>query len=118
MLAPVTIVLVGAGLSAGAVVAQAEHETLNVYPGTVLSLRDPRTDMIVYVETNGRTLVGLTANGDVAWRVDAPAATGSAPEPPVRSLRLDGEKLWVVRGKSEAFTINSANGRLTAMGSD
>ena len=40
-----------------------QHASRALYPGAVLSLEDPRSGMIFYVERDGRQLVALRRDG-------------------------------------------------------
>jgi hypothetical protein len=48
----------------------APHASLIAYPEAIIWLKDPKTGMVFYVESNGRRLVAFGKDGAVAWSVD------------------------------------------------
>jgi outer membrane protein assembly factor BamB len=94
------------------------HASLAANPGTMISLKDPRTGMVFYVESSGRTLAALASDGRVRWIVDLSAATGREHVPAIRALRLDGDMLWATCGKSDAYSVQIDTGKDRYLGSD
>jgi hypothetical protein len=94
------------------------HASLAANQGAAISLQDPRTGTIFYVESNGHTLVAMSGEGRVLWTADVPPGASSASEDPVRHLRLDGDTLWATCGKSSAYAVTVGSGKVRDAGSD
>lgn len=97
------------------------HASLSAYPNAVISLKDPRTGMLFYVESNGRRLVGFNDDGRVVWNVDvldAAKIKASPGQAVIRHLRLEGDQLWVTFGKSDTATVQIKTGAVQYKGSD
>ncbi len=97
------------------------HASLAAYPGAVISLRDPGTGMVFYVESDGRRLVALDREGSLAWGLDVLAEAGIPPragKPVVRALKLDGARLWATCGKKDAVVIDAKTGQARYAGAD
>jgi len=97
------------------------HASIAAYPNAVISARDPGSGMTFYVESDGRRLVALAADGSLAWgldlfqEVDLRSAVG---EPVIRHLRVVGGSLWATCGKSNSVRIDPRTGRAELAGSD
>ena len=97
------------------------HASLAAYPNAVISLKDPKTRTIFYVESNGRRLVALSDAGAVVWSIDLLAEAGIKPavgEPVIRHLRLEDDALHVTCGKSDTAKVNVKTGKAERLGSD
>jgi outer membrane protein assembly factor BamB len=92
------------------------HASVAAYPNAVLSLKDPKTGLIFYVESDGRRLVALDKDGALVWGFDvldeAKVNTHRLGAPVVRHLSLHGDKLWAVCGKSETVSIDVETGKV------
>lgn len=105
---------------AHATVAKA-HASIKAYPTAVISLKDPKTETIFYVESSGRRLVALSKNGVVLWIVDVIEATKAAPfagAPVIRRLELRNGELSVTFGKHSFATVGIGDGKVKYLGSD
>jgi hypothetical protein len=97
------------------------HASVAAYPNAIISLKDRKTEMILYVESNGRTLVALGKDGEVVWSVDVlqeakiKPATG---QPVIRHLRLEGNDLSVTCGKSDTAKVQMLTGKIERVGAD
>jgi len=99
----------------------ANHASLAAYPSAVISLRDPGTGMIFYVESNGRRLVAFDKDAAVKWTVDVIGETKVNPlhgAPVIRDLHLDGDSLGVTYGKSDFAKVQLATGKTQYVGRD
>src|SRR6185369_16747541 len=80
------------------------HASLKAYPNAVITLKDPKTENIFYVESNGRRLVAFKKDGAIFWSVDLLKATKVTPktgQPVIRHINLSEDKLQVVFGKHD-----------------
>jgi hypothetical protein len=101
--------------------SSAVHASLSAYANAVISLKDPKTGMIFYVESNGRRLVGFNNDGRVMWTVDVLDAVkikASLGQPVIRHLRLEDDHLWVTFGKSHTAKVQIETGKVQYIGSD
>lgn len=97
------------------------HASLAAYPNAVISLKDAKTGMTFYVESDGRRLVALDRNGELVWGVDVMDEANFKPhlgEPVVRHLRLDGGRLWATCGKKDLVRIAVETGEVEYTGRD
>jgi hypothetical protein len=97
------------------------HASLAAYPGAVISLKDPKTHRIFYVESDGRRLVALDDKGRVAWSVDVLAEANVKPavgQPVIRHLRLADGWLHVTCGKHDAVKVDIQSGKTQHVGAD
>jgi hypothetical protein len=98
-----------------------EHASLSAYANAVISLKDPKTGMMFYVESSGRRLVGFNRDGRVMWNVDVLDAAKIKAGPGqqvIRHLRLEGDHLWVTFGKSDTAKVQIETGKVQYIGSD
>jgi len=97
------------------------HKSLAAYPNAVISLKDPKSGMLFYVESNGRRLVAFAKDGSVAWSVDVidetkvPPLHGTAV---IRDLHLDDGVLGVTYGKSDFAKVNIDSGKTQYLSRD
>ena len=99
----------------------AAHASLTAYPQAVISLKDPKTGMVFYVESNGRRLVAFDKDGAVAWSVDVLAEAKIKPtlgEPVIRHLRLQDGELRATCGKSDEAKVDIKTGKTEHVGAD
>jgi len=99
----------------------AAHASLTAYPQAVISLKDPKTGMVFYVETNGRCLVAFATDGAVAWSVDVMAEAKIKPAqgaPVIRHLRLQDGELRVRCGKHDEAKVETSTGKTEYVGAD
>lgn len=99
----------------------ATHASLVAYPNAVISLKDPKTELVLYVESNGRRLVALDKDGSLAWSVDIFAEAKITPgqgEPVIRHLRLQEGELRVTCGKSDRVKVQIETGKTEYVGVD
>ena len=85
----------------------------------LISLKDPRTGITFYVESDGRRLVALNQDGKLVWGVDVLEEANFKPylgEPVVRHLRLDGGSLWATCGKNDFVRIEVETGKVEYAG--
>jgi hypothetical protein len=97
------------------------HASLAAYPQALISLKDPKTGMIFYVESNGRRLVAFDKDGAMAWSVEVLAEAKIKPvvgEPVVRHLSLHDGELWATCGKHDRAKIEIKTGKTEYMGSN
>jgi hypothetical protein len=95
------------------------HRWLATYGGAVISLKDPKTGMLFYVESNGRTVVAFDNAGRVMWGIDVLEDSKIKPEPGqplIRSLRLEGNYLWVTFGGTYRARIQTNTGKVQYAG--
>lgn len=101
--------------------AVAAHASLAAYPQAVISLKDPKTEMVFYVESNGRRLVAFAKDGSVAWSVDVLADAKIKPAqgvPVIRHLRMQDGELRVTCGKHDFAKVETKNGNVVYVGAD
>ena len=101
--------------------AVAAHASLTAYPQAVISVKDPKTEMVFYVESNGRRLVAFASDGAVAWSVDVLAEAKIKPAqgvPVIRHLRLQDGELWVTCGKHDSAKVKTSTGETEYVGAD
>lgn len=97
------------------------HASVDAYPNAVISLKDRKTEMIFYVETNGRTLVAFGKGGEIVWSVDLLQEAKIKPaigQPVIRHLLLEGNDLWVTCGKSDRVKVQALTGESEYVGAD
>jgi len=97
------------------------HASLAAYPGAIISLRDPKTGMIFYVESNGLRLVALSKAGIVVWGIDVFQEAKIVPalgKPVIRHLKLEGDTLWVTCGKNDTVKVQAKTGKTEYAGAD
>lgn len=102
-------------------IGAAVHASLAAYPQALISLKDPKTGMIFYVESNGRRLVAFEKDGAVAWSVDVMAEAKIKPaqgEPVIRHLRLQGGALRATCGKGDEAKVAIKTGKTEHVGAD
>jgi hypothetical protein len=97
-----------------------EHASLKVDPTAVVCVKDPKTRIIVLVESDGRRLLGLSDEGRMLWSVDVISVCGlpKVGEPIVRHLSLKGDSVSVVFGKHSVANVRMSTGEITCEGSD
>ena len=97
------------------------HASVRAYPSAVISLKDPKSEIIFYVESNGRRLVALDKNGTVEWNVDvvesAKSSTGVGPQV-IRDLKLGKGRVHVTFAKHSFADVQIDSGKATYLGSD
>lgn len=95
------------------------HASLDAYSNAVVSLKDPKSGMTFYVESNGRRLVALDRDGGIAWCIDVLEQIKPAlGKPVIRHLRVDGAQLSATVGKSDVASIDVKSGTLRDAGRD
>jgi hypothetical protein len=97
------------------------HASQAAYPQAVISLKDAKSGMHFYVESNGRCLVGFDKDGAVAWSVDVLADAKVKPNrgaAVIRHLRLQDGKLFATCGKSDSVEVEMKTGKTKYLGSD
>jgi hypothetical protein len=97
------------------------HASLKAYPNAVITVKDPKTENIFYVESNGRRLVAFKKDGTIIWSVDLLEATKVAPksgQPVIRQLKLSEDLLQVVFGKHDFAEVQINSGKTKYVGSD
>jgi hypothetical protein len=97
------------------------HASLKWYAKSVISLKDPKTENLFYVESNGRRLVAFRKDGTVMWSVDVLDATKVTPKrgnPVIRDLRLDRDRLFVTFGMHDYAEVQPNTGKTQYLGSD
>lgn len=97
------------------------HASVEAYPSASISTRDERTGLTFYVESDGRTMVALDREGKPAWGLDVFAESRLIPSdgrPVIRSLRVEGDRLWAGAGKHAAYKIDVATGRVVSFMQD
>ena len=99
----------------------AAHASLSAYPQAVISLKEPKTGMVFYVESNGRRLVAIDNDGVVVWSVDVLDEAKIKPTrgmPVIRHLRLQAGELRATCGKSYEAKIDIKTGKAEFAGAD
>src|SRR6478672_3391574 len=97
------------------------HASLKAYPNAIITLKDPKTENIFYVESNGRRLVAFKKDGMIIWSVDLLEATKVTPksgQPVIRHLKLSEDQLQVVFGKHDFVEVQINSGKTKYVGSD
>ena len=97
------------------------HASLKAYPNAVITLKDPKTETIFYVESNGRRLVAFKKDGTIVWTVDVLETTKVTPktgQPVIRHLNLAKDQLQVVFGKHDFAEVQINSGKMKYVGSD
>jgi hypothetical protein len=97
------------------------HASRKAYATAVISVRDPKSGAIFYVESNGRILVKFDKDGLVAWSVDVLDVLGNqrlVGEPVIRDLKFGHDKLTVTIGKHAYAEVSQATGKCTYLGAD
>ncbi len=95
------------------------HASLKAYPAAVISAKDSKTNVVLFVESNGRRLAALDKDGAVLWDVDVIAAAKVEPplgSPVIRHLRIQGDFVWVTYGKSDTAKVDLATGKTEYFG--
>ncbi len=99
----------------------AAHASLAAYPQAVISLKEPKTGMVFYVESNGRRLVAIDKDGAVAWSVDVMDEAKiklNRGMPVIRHLRLQDGELRATCGKSYEVKVDIKTGKAEFAGAD
>ncbi|MBS0262262.1 MAG: hypothetical protein JSS02_09955 [Planctomycetes bacterium] len=99
----------------------AAHASLAAYPQAVISVKDPKTSMIFYVESNGRRVVAFDQDAAVVWSVDVLAKATIKPaqgQPVIRHLRLQEGELWITCGKHDHAKVDIKTGKTEFVGAD
>jgi hypothetical protein len=97
------------------------HASLKTYPNAVITLKDPKTENIFYVESNGRRLVAFKKDGTIIWSVDLLEATKVTPksgQPVIRHLKLSKDQLQVVFGNHDFAEVQINSGKTKYLGAD
>ena len=101
--------------------ATAAHASQAAYANAVISLKDPKSGMRFYVESNGRRLVAFDEDAAVVWSTDVLAEVKIKLTPGtslIRHLRVEGHVLWVTCGKSDTLRIHMKTGKTEYVGAD
>ena len=97
------------------------HASLKAYPNAVITLKDPKTENIFYVESNGRRLVAFKKDGTIMWSVDVLEATKVTPktgQPVIRHMNFSEDQLQVVFGKHDFAEVQINSGKTKYLGSN
>ena len=97
------------------------HASLVAYPNAVICLKDPKTELVFYVESNGCRLVALDKDGSLTWSADVLAEAKIKPnqgEPVIRHLRLQEGELFVRCGKKDEVKVQLKTGEIEYVGAD
>ncbi len=96
------------------------HASLARYANAVISLKDPKTGTVFYVESDGRRLVALGSDGHMAWTTDvigeAAVQPPHDPNPVIRSLMLYEGGLDVVCGRKDHVKVDIQTGKPQYLG--
>jgi len=98
-----------------------EHASVAAYPGSVVSLKDPQSGFLYYVESNGRRLVAFDKEGAVKWSTDvfdAGKFTPSTGAAVIREMSVRDGTLWITCGKHSWAKVNLKSGKVEFAGSD
>jgi hypothetical protein len=99
----------------------ASHASIQAYPQAVVTLKEPKSGMLFYVESNGRRLVAFEKDGNVAWSVDVLAEAKVKPArgaPVIRDLKLIDGALSVTCGRSDYARVQPKTGKTEYLGND
>jgi outer membrane protein assembly factor BamB len=97
------------------------HASIKAYPGSVVSLKDPASGMMFYVESNGRRLVAFDKEGSIKWSIDvfdAGKFTPGTGAVVVRQLSLRDGHLWLTCGKHAYAEADPQTGKVKFFGED
>jgi hypothetical protein len=97
------------------------HASLKAYPNAVITLKDPKTENLFYVESNGRRMVAFKKDGTVMWSVDMLDAIKVTPrigQPVIRHLKLDEDRILVTIAKHDHAEIQTTSGTTKYLGAD
>ena len=97
------------------------HASLKAYPSATISLKDPKTGNLFYVESNGRRIVAFNKDGTVLWNVDVLEALPTIQfvgAPVVRDLRLDRGHLAITIAKHAYAEVELQSGKVKFLGAD
>lgn len=97
-----------------------QHASLKAYPNALVSLKDPKSGIIVIVESNGRRLLATTDAGKYLWSVDIIDACGTPEtgQPVIRHLAISGDTIAVTFGRHSFAKVKLTAGEITCEGSD
>jgi len=99
----------------------ASHASIQAYSQAVITLKEPKSGMLFYVESNGRRLVAFLKDGSVAWSVDVLADAKINPArgaPVIRDLKLIDGALSVTCGRSDYAKVQLKTGKTEYLGND
>ena len=97
------------------------HASLKAYPSAIITLKDPNSGALYYVESNGRRLIAFDKTGAVSWNIDVLDAIKDMAlvgQPVIRNLKLDHGQLTVTIAKHAYCEVDVATGSLKFVGAD
>ena len=85
--------------------------------GYGVTLKDPKTEMFFYVESNGRRLVAFDAAGKIAWITDILPLDKELDgkligQPVVRHLRIEKDRLVATYAKGGNAFVDISTGKI------
>ncbi len=100
--------------------AEDNHASLNAFPNAIISIHDPETGIIFYVESNGQKLVALNSqNGSVLWsRNIISLHSPEIGEPVIRHLHIINGQIEVVAGHHCFYNVDLRTGEAKFAGCD
>lgn len=99
----------------------ADHASIQAYPQAVVCVKDKESEMLFYVESNGRRLVAFEKDGTVAWSVDVLTEAQIKPArgaPVIRDMKLIDGELAVTCGRSNYAKVELKTGKTKNLGND
>ncbi len=99
----------------------ADHASIAAYPQAVISVKDAKSQMLFYVESDGRQLVAFDKDGAVAWRVDVMAEGKMEVKqgtPVIRHLLIQDGELFATCGKAYSYKVDVKTGKVQFQGND
>jgi hypothetical protein len=98
-----------------------EHASLAAYPQSVISLKDPDSGQLYYVESGGRRLVAFDNDGKIRWSKDVFEAGNFKPArgaAVIRELKLKDDMLHIACGRHAWAKAELKTGKIEFMGED
>jgi hypothetical protein len=97
------------------------HASLKAYPSAIISLKNPKTGNLFYVESNGRRIVAFNRDGNVLWNVDVFETLPNVRlvgAPVIRDLKFDHDHLAVTIAKHAYAEVDLQKGNVKFLGAD
>ncbi len=100
--------------------SSSNHASLKAYPSAVISVKDLKSGLVIFVENDGRHIVGLSSLNVQQWRTEVipEGQKCLAGIPVIRNLKVINAKLSITYCKHSYGEIDIATGKYTFLGQD